>query len=141
MGFAHVIDGQRRNRDRGDGFHFNAGLINGAHRCFNAHAACRRIRRKVNLDMGNILGMAHGDEFRGFLGGHDTGNTGGLKDIAFFHFVTLNQIECFRIHMDRSAGDCRANRRLFCGYIHHPDPAFIIDVGKFRHDIPLVSYI
>jgi hypothetical protein len=86
---------------------------------------------KSNLDMGDIQRMAHGDEFGGFLGGHDTGNPGGLKDIAFFHFVTLNQIECFRIHMDRPAGDCRANRRLFCSHIHHPNASLVIDMGKF----------
>ena len=50
---------------------------------------CILVRKKVDLYMLDIKGMTHGNQFRGFFGGHDAGNSGGFKNIAFFYGLIL----------------------------------------------------
>ena len=79
-GFAHVVNSEQGNLNGGERFHLDAGGADGFYGCGAAYAvkACAFTGKDGEFDahMGERLGVAHGDEFAGFFGGHDGGNAG-----------------------------------------------------------------
>ena len=97
----HVVDGQRGDRDGGEGFHFDAGLAGGADGATMSKPA--RVVVRSTLDVGQRQRMAQRDQLRRALGGHDAGQPRGLQRIAF--------LDCPAPISRRAVGDigsCRA---------------------------------
>ncbi len=133
MGLAHVVNRQGCHRRGGERLHLHPGLVQGLHACPDADGMRRLVGDEVDLDVGDVERVAHGDELRGPLGGHDAGNPRGFEHIALFHLPVADQFEGIGPHADLASGERRAHGRRLCGYIHHADAALFVEMREFSH--------
>lgn len=83
--------------------------------------------------------MAHGDQVRGLLGGHDPGEAGDLQGITLW--VAGKGLEDDPRKLHKSTGLSFPFRGLFGGNVHHGGAASAVVVGEFRHGTEWLSYI
>lgn len=82
-GFAHVVDGERGDGGGGEGFHFDAGF--GGDGCGGCDVdGCFGFDGEIEVGLFDGEWVAEGDEVGRAFGGHDAGESGDLKDVAFF---------------------------------------------------------
>ena len=133
MGLAHVVDRQRRHRRGGERLHLHPGMVQGPHAGPDADGMRRLIGDEVDLDVGDVERVAHGDELRGPLGGHDAGNPSGFEHVALFYLTVADQLEGRSPHVDIASGQRRAHGRRFSGDIHHAHAALFVEMREFSH--------
>ena len=123
--FTHVV-----NRQAGDGyrrqcFHFHTCASCDANGRFNSDAAL------INFDHGQIHainpeGVAKRDQIGRPLGRHDAGKSGDFEDITLGDSTTEDQLQRFRLHLDKIFGSGQAKRHFLLADIDHPGmPLFI----------------
>ena len=75
----------------------------------------------------------HGNQIRGSLSTHDTGDLRHRQHVAFFHAAALDQGKSVFIDQYTGGGHGHAlGHRLFA-HIHHFGAALFIKMGKIRH--------
>ena len=79
--FAHVVDGQKGDTDRGEGFHFDTCAVGYAHGCTRCNT--RVFDFKIEFNARNAQRVTHWDEVRRAFGGHDARKARGFQHIAF----------------------------------------------------------
>jgi hypothetical protein len=83
-GFAHVINGERRNARAGERFHFDTGLVMHAHGAANHRGIALQIDRDVAVFQSQW--MTEGYEFMRALRTHDAGDDGRVEHRALRRF-------------------------------------------------------
>jgi hypothetical protein len=134
---AHVVDGQQRDLDGGQGFHFDAGRADGLH-------------RGAADDVGGVCGVglhglefdghpcecervAQGDQVAGFLGGLDAGDAGDAEHIAFLGGARFNDGQRRGMHVDAATGDGGTVRAGLGRDIDHVGLALCVKMGQGVH--------
>ena len=104
-GLTHVIDSQRSDGNRGQGFHFHSGLSVDFDPCLNVNATPFFVRRTLNSNRGYEQWVTQRDEFRCFLGRHDPGDPRDRERIALGHLTGGNESQRIRAHRDAAGRD------------------------------------
>src|SRR5207248_7278332 len=108
---AHVVDRKKSDGDASERFHFDAGLRNSVRGAFYLRAFVRR--DDVDLDLAKRQSVTKRNQLRGLFGGLNAGNPRGREDVAFYHLVLRDQIECLALKPDFS----HRNRRPDTGRV------------------------
>src|SRR5437667_10718669 len=89
-GFAHIVERQSSDGGRCHSLHFHAcfGFCSGG--CFNLRTRIDHLYG--NIEMRKRQWMAERDQFRGFLGGLDTCNSGHFQRISLRHRSIAKQL-------------------------------------------------
>ena len=77
--------------------------------------------------------MAKRNELRSLLGGLNSGNTRGRKDIAFGDLIACDQIERFPLEPNLSAGNGSSSTKWLRRNINHLRATIGIDVSESFH--------
>ena len=104
----HVVDGQRRNRHRGQRLHLDAGRGRRPHARLDPIAAFRRL--ELDVGMRDRQRMAQRDQRRRLLRGHDAGQPRGLERIALLHRAGAHLPQRVGRHADAPSRDRFARR-------------------------------
>ena len=96
-GLAHVVDGERGDRRRGQRFHLDAGLaldLDGGHDVDGGGFGDRAGNRRSTLRQGQR--MAERDQLMGALGRHDAGDAGDRQHVALAGLAAEDGVEASR---------------------------------------------
>ena len=77
--------------------------------------------------------MAHGNEVRGLLGSHHTGDLRNGQDIALGNLALLNLFKGFRLEKDCGLSRRGPFGRILGADIDHPRSSRLVEMRKFRH--------
>ena len=77
--------------------------------------------------------MTKRNQLRGLFGGLNAGNPRGREDVAFYHLVLRNQIECLALKPDFSHRNRRPDTGRFARDIDHLRAAVSGDMGEASH--------
>lgn len=130
-GFAHIVNGQRCDRYRGQSLHFDAGLSGDFCRCSNDYAILFNF--ELHFAMGDRQWMTKRNQFAGFFSGTDGGDARGGEHIAFGDLVFLNSANSCQLQNDFAGSECLAQHDRFCRNIDHARLAPCIDVSQLGH--------
>src|ERR1700745_2633682 len=78
----HVVDGQARDRRRGQRLHLDAGAAGDAHAGAHDDARELGIRHEVDIDLRDVERVAQRDQLVGSFRRHDAGDARGTEHVA-----------------------------------------------------------
>jgi len=129
--FAHVIDGERGDRDGRERLHLDAGLRARGHFGFEVdavaaqHGAHVYVRQRERVTERNEIARA--------LGGHDAGETRSLQRVAFRCPLRAHGRDRLLRHQHARRRDRAPHRRLFRARVHHRHAPLGIHVCELLH--------
>ena len=115
-------------------FHFHAGSAVTGNGGLDFHRYSFFVQRKIQIDAVHQNGVAHGDDVRGPLGAHDTGDLGHGQHVALLHATGADEGEGLLVHQHPACGHSHALGDRLLAHVHHFGPALFIKMGKIRHD-------
>src|SRR5438034_792394 len=110
---------------------FSAGLRNSARGAFYLRAFVRR--DDVDLDLAKRQSVTKRNQLRGLFGSLNAGNPRGREDVALYHLVLRNQIECLASKPDFSNCNRCPDTERFARDIDHFRAAVGADMGEAPH--------
>ena len=133
---AHVIYSQRRHRSRRQRFHLHAGLAGQAGGGLDQDRRSCLVHLEIHGDMRQIQRMAHGDQPRRLLGGHDAGDPRHRQHVALGKRLLPQQPQGLRAPWSRGrrpwpSASSRACRRHRPSAPHPPRP--YVKNSRARH--------
>ena len=132
---AHVIDGQQGDLHSGQGLHFDTGLAGGFDQCLATDPSLIGVRVELDGHMSQLQRVAKWYQVRGFLGGHDGGDSSHGKYIALFMPAFQNHVQRIGLHFDIAFGDSGAlGDGLFADIDHDRFTGGIKMWGMGRHN-------
>jgi segregation and condensation protein A len=136
----HIVDGQGRHGDRGQSFHFNAGLANRF--CRGRHHDTRQsiIQHEIHIHFVERQGVTQRDEFGRPFGCADSGDLCHRKYITLLHLPGADQFQGFPLHMDFATSHCRPLGIRLMTDIHHAGAALFIEMCKLIWHAEIISY-
>ena len=130
-GLAHIVDGQQRGGNTGQGLHLNAGDAAGLDGAAGLHRPALRQQFELDLHLGQRQRMAQRDQLAGALGGHDASHAGYAQHIAFLHRAVLHGGKGVFVHGNDAVGRGLAGGDRLAAHVHHHRIALGIEMGQF----------
>ena len=129
-GLAHVVDRERGGACCGERLHFHTGVTCAGDFGDDVNAAAGLVQCEPDVNAVDQDRMAHGDDIRCVLGGHDAGDLRRRQNIALFHASAFDQGKCAAVDGHASCGDRSANGYGFLTDIHHFCAPLTVEVYK-----------